>query len=62
MVMENIMSEHRRHKQDHDDWDLIVDAALAAGNLGNKGVDVEDLKEALFPPQNYSDRYMSAPG
>ncbi|KAI4608516.1 hypothetical protein J4E85_005114 [Alternaria conjuncta] len=48
--------------EDHDDWDLIVDAALAAGNLGNKGVDVEDLKEALFPPQNYSDRYMSAPG
>ncbi|KAI4639835.1 uncharacterized protein J4E78_010823 [Alternaria triticimaculans] len=51
-----------RYDQDHDDWDLIVDAALAAGNLGNKGVDVEDLKEALFPPQNYSDRYMSAPG
>jgi hypothetical protein len=37
-----------------------VDAALAAGNLGNKGVDAEELKEALFPPQNYPHRYMGA--
>ena len=39
-----------------------MDAALAAGNLGNKGVDVEDLMEALFPPQDYPHRYMSAHG
>ncbi|KAG9196653.1 hypothetical protein G6011_01774 [Alternaria panax] len=46
--------------EDHEGWDTIVDAALAAGNLGNKGVDAEELKEALFPPQDYPHRYMRA--
>jgi hypothetical protein len=43
----------------HEDWDDIVDAALAARNLGwKKGVSVQELKEALFPPGEYAGRYM----
>ncbi|CAA9962429.1 hypothetical protein PTMSG1_05803 [Pyrenophora teres f. maculata] len=44
--------------EDRIDWEIIVGAAIEAGNLGGKGLDVQDLREALFPPQFYPHQWI----
>ncbi|KAE8847182.1 hypothetical protein HRS9122_04089 [Pyrenophora teres f. teres] len=44
--------------EDRIDWEIIVGAAIEAGNLGGKGLDVQDLREALFPPQLYPHQWI----
>ncbi|CAO2648749.1 Nn.00g096980.m01.CDS01 [Neocucurbitaria sp. VM-36] len=44
--------------EERDDWETLVEAAIAAGNIGRKGVDHYELKQALFPPQLFAHRYI----
>jgi hypothetical protein len=45
-------------QEECDDWEEIVDAAIVAGNVGNKGLNMQELKEALLPPCNHAHRYV----
>ncbi|KAA8623189.1 hypothetical protein Ptr902_05088 [Pyrenophora tritici-repentis] len=62
---EKTLCSHRRPQEcllvvyeDRLDWEIIVEAAIEAGNLGSKGLDFQDLREALYPPQLYPHMWM----
>ncbi|KAI8936102.1 hypothetical protein NX059_007601 [Plenodomus lindquistii] len=50
----------RVYWEDHPEWETVALAAIAAKNIGFKGVPNEVLKMALLPPQRFPQAYASA--